>query len=667
MADDRIRWIDLSRYGLTLHALRLPSGQVALVATGHIAPHAAALTALGFRRTRQGHIVHPEPILKLRDVQRHFPDAQVRDLARETVVRIVPIPAQPAAPATEQTGQKPDHFVHHTTWLGVNRRGQDVFQDGAENRYLEGPPLWNAFWDDAPLTASDYLRAATPAHLPEVMAGLLFRADRNEKLTVDDLRHLARVIEAPWRTDADEPFLHELQEALEAATVRYFRHPHRQPNTLDLEIDAPPPTLDFQAAVRLSRHLPPAVARTGRTLAWAQFSTPLPLAVAARTLLGPLGAGRSLLEPTAGHGALLLGLPPDLRLTAVEIDPGRAQRLEQILVDAEQSSDPSAPATVDRSSVTRVQIGDILRLPPAEQSYDYILANPPYGGLDAQRIANGNATRVSLGNVSFPTRRLDHLILLETLKQRHPLGRAVYLIGADHPRQHALDTPAGGSRYLLNLLGDHYHVEAVIGVHGDLYSAQGAHYPLRLVVVGQQGAGFPPVPERTPVARTWDELWTHVAILASQCGPSALERAAPVTVRMPPDETATANAPLLETNPADEEPNVGVVFQERYVARSQLGEARTMIPANMAASTRRALDRIETLQGRDIDDYVGRTLGLRADELAQRFAPEQIDALALVFQAQDRGRGFIEADETGIGKGRVLAGVSLRAWREGRP
>ena len=120
--------------------------------------------------------------------------------------------------------------------------------------------------------------------------------------------------------------------------------------------------------------------------------------------------------------------------------------------------------------------------------------------------------------------------MLETLKRRHPLGRAVYLIGADHPRNHDLDTPAGGSRTLLNLLGDHYHVEAVIGLHGDLYGTQGAHYPLRMIVIGEQGAGFPAVPEKTPIARTWDELWTLVETLAPRLGPSALERAAPVAI-----------------------------------------------------------------------------------------------------------------------------------------
>ena len=669
MVDDRIHWIDLSPYRITLHALRLPSGRATLVAAGNTAAHAAALTALGFRRTRQGHVVHPEPALKLRDVRVHFPEARVQEMARDAVVRIVPgappvtppvTPPTALPPAPEPGGGNADHLIHNATWLGTNRRGQRVYQDGAENRYLDGLQRWDSVWDHAPLTDSDYLRATTPEQLPEVVAGLLFRADhQNEKLSSDDLRQLARAIEAPWRAKADEPFLHDLQEALEVATVGYFRNPHRWHDALSFRFSAPPPRIGFQAAARLAQNLPPAVARTGQTLAWAQFSTPLPLAVAARTLLGPLGSGRSVLEPTAGHGALLLGLPEDTRITAVEIDPDRADRLRRMLGNTQ----------------ARVLTGDILRLPPTEEPYDYILANPPYGGLAQHQLMAGDQTRVRLGAVSFPTRRLDHLILLETLKQRHPLGRAVYLIGADHPRNHELDTPAGGSRYLLNLLGDQYQVEAVIGLHGDLYGTQGAHYPLRLVVVGQQGTGFSPVPEKTPVARTWDELWTLVEMLAPRLGPSALERATPVTLLTHPLEEVRVENPLAGSEPAapasdtsslEDEDDVRV-FQERYVARSQRGEATTMIPANMAAAVSRALDRIEERQGCGIDEVVGQTLGLSADELAQRFAPEQIDALALVFHAHDRGRGFIEADETGIGKGRVLAGVCLRAWREGRP
>jgi hypothetical protein len=128
-ADDRIRWIDLSAHGIALHAVRLPSSRVALVVAGDTAAHGPALAALGFRRTRQGHVVHPEPTLKFADVRRHFPRATVRELPRERVVRIVP-PAPPSvAPGVTETPlDRPpetmvaegatDHLVHGATLLG---------------------------------------------------------------------------------------------------------------------------------------------------------------------------------------------------------------------------------------------------------------------------------------------------------------------------------------------------------------------------------------------------------------------------------------------------------------------------------------------------------------------------------------------------------------------
>jgi len=612
-----VRWIDLSAHGITLHALRLPSDRVALVVAGDTAACGPALAALGFRRTRQGHVVHPEPTLKFAAVRRHFPRAAVRDLPREQIVRIVP--SLPPSVAT-------DHLVHGATRLGVNRRGQFVYEDGAENRYLAGEP-GGAFGE---LAAVDYLRLTDDDDLPDLAAGLLHRAIQEEKLGAEDLLQLSRAIAVPPGRSPVSP--HALQEALEAASVRHFRAAG----------EGLAPAAAFVAARRLADHLPPAVTRSADTLAFAQYSTPLPLAVAARALLGPLGAGRTLLEPTAGHGALLLGLPPDARVTAVEIDAGRARRLNAVL-----AAGPGAAGS-------RAIVGDVLHQPAPATPYDYILANPPFGDLSQHRPEAGAPARVTFEGVSFPTRRLDHLILLETLKQRHPQGRAVYLIGADQPRNHDLATPTGGSRHLFNLLGDHYRVEAVIGLHGRLYGGQGAHWPLRLVVVGERGTGFPAVPEKTPVAGSWDEIWTLVETLASRIGPSALERAAPV---------AGADAePSIE-----DEPDEAVVYQECYVARSALGEASTMIPANMASAVGRALDRVEARQGCSVDEYVGRELGSDAAALAAHFAPEQIDALALAFDAHDRGRGFIEADETGIGKGRVLAGVCLRAWRQGRP
>ena len=116
-----------------------------------------------------------------------------------------------------------------------------------------------------------------------------------EKLGAEDLAQLGRALAVPAGQDTPTP--HALQEALEAASVAYFRAHHAR---LDAQDGESVPTAAFHAARRLATHLPPVATRSGDTLAFAQFSTPPPLAVAARALLGPVG-GPSVLEPTAGR------------------------------------------------------------------------------------------------------------------------------------------------------------------------------------------------------------------------------------------------------------------------------------------------------------------------------------------------------------------------------
>ena len=96
--------------------MRLPSDRVALVVAGDTAACGLALAALGFRRTRQGHVVHPEPTLKFADVRRHFPGAVVRDLPRERIVRIVPSQPPSVAPDAPATPARAiDPLVHGAT------------------------------------------------------------------------------------------------------------------------------------------------------------------------------------------------------------------------------------------------------------------------------------------------------------------------------------------------------------------------------------------------------------------------------------------------------------------------------------------------------------------------------------------------------------------------
>ena len=106
-----------------------------------------------------------------------------------------------------------------------------------------------------------------------------------------------------------------------------------------------------------------------------------------------------------------------------------------------------------------------------------MLGNLPFGGLGRFGTGDRPQRRVAARERVVFDPAFGSLILLETLKQRHPQGRAVYLIGADHPRDHDLETPAGGSRYLLNLFGRPL-------------SRRGGHQPAR-PLYGTQGALSP--------------------------------------------------------------------------------------------------------------------------------------------------------------------------------
>lgn len=107
-------------------------------------------------------------------------------------------------------------------------------------------------------------------------------------------------------------------------------------------------------------------------------------------------------------------------------------------------------------------------------------------------------------------------------------------------------------------------------------------------------------------------------------------------------------------------------FQVKYHPGSKLGTPIAMIPVNMAEPTRKALERVEAIYG-PVDDFVATRLDMTVHEMEKVLSPEQIDAIALGIAATERNREFILADQTGLGKGRVLAGLALAAVVSKKP
>lgn len=113
-------------------------------------------------------------------------------------------------------------------------------------------------------------------------------------------------------------------------------------------------------------------------------------------------------------------------------------------------------------------------------------------------------------------------------------------------------------------------------------------------------------------------------------------------------------------------------LQVHYDPRSSAVYAiDTLVPVNMRDAITVALDAIEAEKG-SIDQYVADSLGYSLDELlgtkdkSGYFAAEQVDALAMAISNVERGKGFIIGDQTGVGKGRVVAAMLRYAERQGR-
>lgn len=108
--------------------------------------------------------------------------------------------------------------------------------------------------------------------------------------------------------------------------------------------------------------------------------------------------------------------------------------------------------------------------------------------------------------------------------------------------------------------------------------------------------------------------------------------------------------------------------QVPYQPLSRLGEAVTMIPRTLHGATSTALARVSRFheESGGVDTWLAAALQISPGQLEERFSPEQIDAIAMAHHAFGRGRGFLEADQTGVGKGRALAGIAA-VWVNAGP
>ncbi len=97
-------------------------------------------------------------------------------------------------------------------------------------------------------------------------------------------------------------------------------------------------------------------------------------------------------------------------------------------------------------------------------------------------------------------------------------------------------------------------------------------------------------------------------------------------------------------------------YQARYLPQSQLGEATSMVPKNLALPLRMGFAKLLN-DHPDVDEFVSNRLQMPKNQLARIFSVEQIDVIALSIWRNEKNLGFLNGDQTGEGKGRVHAAL----------
>lgn len=633
-------WLDLSAHGARLSLFQLPDGSVNLIMSGLAPdrPERAELLALGFEPSKSGkNLIRPGTNVQTAALRKLFP----KNVVRQTPVNVVWL--REPGKRSEETKD-----LRETNQLGENYLEQAVYE-GETGRFIrlpDGKVISERDEDGLPPAA--FLRASSEADLALCAEGFLNGMRAGKTMNSRDLRYFGQVVHG--ETDLLEPIdlrMRKVQEAVEAAMQRSV---NKVALAAGLEEG-------FRHAVQLEGTQPEFGFRTSSSVEQQQYSTPLPMSLALQRIVGNT-SGKTLLELTIGNGSLVSALPPATKITGVEIDAARVEQARMLRPELE------------------IVHGDILAISrKLGQNFDVVIANPPFGGL---------AQPVQMDGLKCT--RLDHQIVLTGLKNRKADGYSVFIIAADRESIFHQGKIAGGSRNFFNWLADHYQLIDVVEMDPALYKKQGAHFPVRMVTVGHRFTSeqsdaaartkLHRLPDIVPVVRTWDALWAHAGLVARKladhgdAAESSLSEANPIAVSEL-DSVPTARGIL--TSPAaygegtttfsGEEDDIGKSndYQAQYIPASRINEPSAMIPMNLLEPVRKALAALETKTGKEVDAYVAEHLQMDPADMALAFSAEQVDAIALAIARIEEGRGFIEGDQTGQGKGRVLAALARYA------
>jgi|GEM_PF-1531786 len=286
----------------------------------------------------------------------------------------------------------------------------------------------------------------------------------------------------------------------------------------------------YNAIVQLYEMQPTISQRSSTRIKMQQYSTPLPMAFVADMFAYNPKTTASVLEPTAGNGMLVFGIPAD-RVHANELDENRLANLREQGFKEVTSQDGAQPFS---------------------GTYDAVIANPPFGSAEAKEYDG-----ISISG-------LDPQIALNALESMVDDGRAAIIVGGnlEYAGNGAIK---GGKKAFFSYLYDHYNVRGIIDMSGDLYKRQGTTFPTMMILIDgrrseeerAQTKIYPPVKSAAiGKVNNFEELYdTVVSVLSSNRKTNGYE-----TVRTQelglfdnngPSGTASPDGPRVEHNEND--------------------------------------------------------------------------------------------------------------------
>jgi hypothetical protein len=647
-----MRWLDLSHYEVTLTLLQLPNqngeqGPTILFANGgDKAPE--KFEKLGFQRHNSGALLRTNPTISpsdLKDFQAEFPEAKTFDIPdaefnssvyyRDMNARQVSAPA-PKVSASEAARQMTEGevvisvvkgedlktLVQHSIKLGVNRLGQEVHQNEEGERFIiqgDTTAKMTAVFESksAHINSGLFLRVKDPESLMACAEGFVEVMSRGIVQRFDDLKHYAATIYDTPIGD-DDARLISLHNAIEASMTRWLS---RKGGATMRDI--------YGGAMRLHEAHPYMTDLKRHADQRVVFALPQPVAVALQRALGTEEdlKGKKIVVSGAGNGSLIAQLSKTAILAVYENDNMNYQNIRGLL------------------SATGRNLESVKKSDTDWTGSDYILAN----------LSNENAvlnTPVIIDD--FTSLYSSDLALAWTaLQNRSDDGRAILILKEKNDQ----DGRAGEMERFLEEVDKRYAVEGITDIDGGLMGSLNEP-KTRIIIVGNKRPVELELANKNhlkvDVTKDFASLWTWTSnVVATR------SRIADDFARITEENQDILNEETLDRTLAVNR------FQAPYVALSALGQASTMVPRNLEGATRDAQATLAKAHP-DFDQWVANELFMTKDQLAKSFSPEQVDSIGLAIFAEERGRGFLIADQMGIGKGRQLAALMRRAAMMGK-